>query len=299
MTLGNLVCGFMAMAKMVDATAASTRAGPLDAAFGEKILHASGLIFLGMVFDALDGRVARMAKASSPFGAQVDSLADAITFGVAPALLAKVVYEHGKAGLFQPFMPKVVSALCALYVIGAVLRLARFNLTTDADESSHETFVGLPSPAAAALLASACIFIFEGRNEVGLGAAWANGLAEWMVRCLPWTATLLGVLMVSRIPYVHVAQRYLGRRTGEGRFVKVVLASALLLAFHEWSLFLAALVYVIGGMVIGLRARLTDRHVLETLPDAWIRDPESDSPETAEPAEGNGHGSPPGAERPR
>jgi len=99
MTLGNLVCGFMAMAKTVDAMTSSTGAGPLDPAFAEKILQAAGLVLLGMIFDALDGRVARLTKSTSPFGAQVDSLADAVTFGVTPALMAKVVYEHGKIGL--------------------------------------------------------------------------------------------------------------------------------------------------------------------------------------------------------
>jgi len=274
MTLGNLVCGFMAMAKTVDAMAVSGGAGPLDPAFGEKILHAAGFVFLGMILDALDGRVARMANATSPFGAQLDSLADAITFGVTPALMAKVVYEHGKDGLSQTFMPKVVSALCALYVIGAVLRLARFTIATDDSEESHQTFEGLPSPAAASLIATACVFIFAGRQEIGLSQAWADGLAVWFVRCLPWTAALLGLLMVSHVPYVHVAQRYLGlgRRTRVPRFVNIVVIGAMVLVFHEWSLFLVSAGYVLGGLALALRAQITDRSVLDGLPDPWIED---------------------------
>lgn len=272
MTLGNLVCGFMAMAKTVDAMALSTRTGPLDAAFSEKILHAAGFVFLGMVLDALDGRVARMTHATSPFGAQLDSLADAITFGVTPALLAKVVYEHGKAGLQQPFMPKVVSALCALYVIGAVLRLARFNISTDEAEESHQTFEGLPSPAAASLIAAMIVFIFAGRGEVGLDATWSDALAIFLVKCLPWVAALLGLLMVSRVPYVHVAQRYLGRRQRVPRFVRIVVVVALVLVFHEWSLFAASLLYVLGGLILALRAMITNRSVLDDLPAAWDED---------------------------
>lgn len=295
MTLGNLVCGFMAMAKTVDAMAVSGRSGPLDPAFAEKILHAAGLVFLGMIFDALDGRVARMTKASTPFGAQVDSLADAITFGVTPALMAKVVYEHGKEGLSQPFMPKVVSALCALYVIGAVLRLARFTLATDEEEESHQTFVGLPSPAAAGVIASACVFIFAGRSEVGLSAEWSDGLAIWFVRCLPWVAALLGMLMISHVPYVHVAQRYLGlgRRTRVPRFVNIVVIVALILVFHEWSLFVASLAYVLGGLFLAIRAHYTDQSVLDALPEPWIEDESVENGDPARSADtrsGNGHG---------
>lgn len=294
MTLGNLVCGFMAMAKTVDAMAGSGHSGPLDPAFGEKILHAAGLVFLGMIFDALDGRVARLTKASSPFGAQVDSLADAITFGVTPALMAKVVYEHGKAGLLQPFMPKVVSALCALYVIGAVLRLARFTVGTDSDEDSHQTFVGLPSPAAAGLVASACVFIFSGRSSLPVDGSWQDGLAVWLLRCLPWTAALLGLLMISHVPYVHVAQRYLGlgHRARVTRFLRIVVIVALVLVFHEWSLFVASLVYVLGGLVLALRAALTDRSVLDGLPEPWV---EAEAPGDGVPT---GHGLGNGHERP-
>jgi len=272
MTLGNLVCGFMAMAKTVDAMTSSTGAGPLDPAFAEKILQAAGLVLLGMIFDALDGRVARLTKSTSPFGAQVDSLADAVTFGVTPALMAKVVYEHGKIGLEQPFMPKVISALCALYLIGAVLRLARFTAKTDEDEGSHHTFEGLPSPAAAGLIVAAVIFIFDGRTEIGLGAENADALAVLILRSLPWVAAVTGLLMVSRVPYVHVVQRYVGRHMRASRFVNVVLIVAGVLVFHEWSLFLVIVLYVVGGLVLALRSRITGRPVLEALPQPWSDD---------------------------
>lgn len=267
MTLGNLVCGFMAMAKTVDAMSQSGGEDPLDPVFATKILQAAGLIALGMVLDALDGRVARLTKATSDFGAQLDSLADVVTFGVTPALMAKVVYEHGKAGLDQPFMPKVISALCALYVVGAALRLARFTVKTDADESSHHTFEGLPSPAAAALVAFAVIFIFEGRQEIGLVGPWADDVAITVMRLLPFVAAGLGLAMVSRVPYVHVVSRYVGHRTGVTTFVNLAVLGAVVLIFHEWMLFLLALAYVLGGLVLGLRARWTGKEVLDALPE--------------------------------
>ncbi|MFT7462416.1 MAG: CDP-diacylglycerol--serine O-phosphatidyltransferase [Pseudohongiellaceae bacterium] len=266
MTLGNLVCGFMAMAKTVDAMTVSGGLGPLDPAFAAKILQAAHLVLLGMVFDALDGRVARMTNNTSPFGAQLDSLADAVTFGVTPALMAKVVYEHGKIGLEQPFMPKVISALCALYLIGAVLRLARFTANTDADEASHHTFEGLPSPAAAGLIVSAIIFIFDGRSEIGFGPETADSLAVLILRSLPFVAAATGVLMVAKVSYVHVVQRYVGPRTRISHFVNVVVVVACALIFHEWSLFLVSVLYVGGGLILALRSRITGRPVLDALP---------------------------------
>lgn len=265
-TLGNLVFGFLAMAKTIDALSISSGQGPLDPAFGERILHACFFVLAAMVCDALDGRVARLTKQTSPFGSMLDSLSDVVTFGVTPALMAKVVYEHTKVGLAQPFPSHITTSLCVLYLIGAALRLARFTVATDADESSHHTFVGLPSPAAAAMIVTTLIFCFEGRTEVGLAPEQADTLAIWLLRGLPVTACLMGLLMVSRLHYVHVVQRYVGHRTRVATFVTIVLVAWLTLAFMEWSLYFMSLVYVVGGLVLAARARITGRPVHEVLP---------------------------------
>lgn len=272
LTLGNLVCGFVAMAKVVDATTGAGGGGPLDPAFAEKIVEASWFILFGMVFDALDGRVARLTGQSSAMGALLDSLSDMVTFGAAPALIAKAVYEHGKMGLDQPFVPKVITALTALYLICAALRLARFSANTSADEESHQVFEGLPSPAAAGLIVTACLFIFSGRHDVGLPEDTADSLAILIMRGLPFLACALGMLMVSNIPYVHVVQRYVGHRTRRSNFVKLVLIIGIILLFHDWSLFVASIAYVVGGLVLAARARMTGRSVHEQLPEAWALD---------------------------
>lgn len=272
LTLGNLVCGFVAMAKVVDATTGTGGSGPLDLEFAEKIVEASWFILFGMVFDALDGRVARITGQASAMGGLLDSLSDMVTFGAAPALIAKAVYEHGKTGLDQPFVPKVITALTALYLICAALRLARFSANTGSDEESHHVFEGLPSPAAAGLIVSACIFIFSGRHDIGLPTQAADGLAIVIMRGLPFLTCVLGILMVSNIPYVHVVQRYVGHRTQRSTFVKLVLIIAIMLIFHDWSLFAASLAYVIGGLVLAIRARMTGRPVQEQLPEAWALD---------------------------
>jgi CDP-diacylglycerol--serine O-phosphatidyltransferase len=272
LTLGNLVCGFVAMAKVVDATTGSGMGGPLDPSFADKIVEASWFVLFGMVFDALDGRVARITGQASAMGGLLDSLSDMVTFGAAPALIAKAVYEHGKIGLAQPFVPKVITALTALYLICAALRLARFSAHTGTDEESHHLFQGLPSPAAAGLIVTACIFIFSGRYDIGLPEQAADGLAILILRALPFLTCALGVLMVSNVPYVHVVQRYVGHRTRRSTFVKLVLIITIVLIFHDWSLFVVALAYVIGGLVLAVRARMTGRPIQEQLPEAWAVD---------------------------
>jgi CDP-diacylglycerol--serine O-phosphatidyltransferase len=287
LTLGNLVCGFVAMAKVVDATTSSGGSGALDPIFGEKIVEASWLVLLGMVFDALDGRIARMTGQASALGGLLDSLSDVVTFGAAPALIAKAVYEHGKVGLDQPFMPKIITALCAVYLMCAALRLARFTVNTGTDEDSHHMFQGLPSPAAAGFIVSACIFIFEGRHDVGLSPENADILAVMTLRALPIMACVMGLLMVSGVPYVHVVQRYVGHRTRRGTFVRLVLIVAGVLLFREWSLFVVSLGYVVGGIVLAVRARVTGRPVHEDLPEAWAEPDDGSGELPPDPANGN------------
>ena len=115
--------------------------------------YAAGLILLAMVFDLLDGMAARLARVTSPFGAQLDSLCDAISFGIAPAFLAKAAVETVWPGVYST---KVLALLTALYALCAILRLARYNAETALGEGSSERrtqqvrrFAGMPTPGAA------------------------------------------------------------------------------------------------------------------------------------------------------
>ena len=120
---------------------------------------AGWLIFLAMIFDALDGHVARLAKTTSDFGAQLDSLCDVVTFGVAPAfLLVKMcpgfTFNHSQ----------MVWIIAAAYACCAALRLARFNVETD-DEDDHMNFSGLPSPAAASVVGELRDFVLHASSR--------------------------------------------------------------------------------------------------------------------------------------
>lgn len=194
LTLGNLFCGFLAMAYTTDALsllAAADRAAALL-----RIGQAGWAIGLAMVFDALDGRVARMTGQVSKFGGQLDSLADMVTFGVAPAFMTKVLAEE----FFGLEVPRLALAFCGVYFMCAALRLARYNAETDPEsESGHPDFLGLPTPGAAGLVASVTVVYSQFRDT------WDG--ARYLIGALPFVVPILGLLMFSRIRYPHVMNR--------------------------------------------------------------------------------------------
>ena len=173
-TLGNLICGFFAIvvAARVERPTSLDPPQAVDIAFQHptrvmkqldptddthNIMLSGWLIFLAMVFDALDGYVARLARTTSDFGAQLDSLCDVVSFGVAPGfLLVKMcptfTYSHDKMWV-----------IAAAFAACAALRLARFNVEIG-DDDDHLHFSGLPSPAAAASIAGFAIMFYELRR---------------------------------------------------------------------------------------------------------------------------------------
>ncbi len=250
-TLGNTFCGFLAIAKVADAL--------LDpAAFASHILFAAWMIFLAMFFDALDGRIARLTNQASDFGAQLDSLTDLITFGVAPAFLVKVVFDHSMTAAGHPYEKKVTLLLSVIYVICATLRLARFTLETDAGEEAHEKFYGLPSPAAAGVVASSAFLVFEGESPL---ASLAPETRVLIMKAFLGLLPLLGILMVSRVEYVHLVSRW-----GRGRkpFIHLVAIVVILLAafmYHEVMFFVCFAGYAVAGPIMSFAERSAGRRI--------------------------------------
>ncbi len=149
-------------------------------AMNGKFDHASIAIFAAMVLDAIDGRVARLTNTQSEFGAQYDSLSDMVSFGAAPAL---VVYEWSLRGL-----EKLGWLAAFVYCAGAALRLARFNTNIAVVDKRY--FQGLPSPAAAALVAG-FIWLMEDLGFAGSDMSWVS-----------WFITLYaGLTMVTNVPF--------------------------------------------------------------------------------------------------
>jgi CDP-diacylglycerol---serine O-phosphatidyltransferase len=255
-TLGNLFFGFLAISKVADALR-TTQPGAQFGTVVDLFQSAAVLVFVAMVFDALDGRVARMTGQSTPFGAQLDSMADMVTFGVAPAFLGKILVDwHAQtdANKLLPLTPKLFYAAAALYVVGAALRLARFNVETTPDEENHREFKGLPSPAAAAVVCSlVALFCTRNDSSAELGH-WLLGPQhfDWIVIGMPLVLVVLGLLMISRVPYPHAMHAALKGK--HSLSVLAVMAVVIIVAAIEWQLALAAatLGYVVWGLVIGV-----------------------------------------------
>jgi CDP-diacylglycerol--serine O-phosphatidyltransferase len=207
------------------------------------------MILLAMIADMLDGRVARISQSTSSFGGQLDSLCDIVSFGVAPAFLMLKILEHKLAGLTDP-NPALASLLhrfiwltAAAYISCAAIRLARFNVENEEDESAHMSFVGLPTPAAAGVVASLIIFHQETLPELANKSNYAYLVCENAIMyALPFLALGVAVLMVSRIRYPHVINQYIGGKKPFAHLIWLLLGLGLVV----WNIQIA-LVLIFGG----------------------------------------------------
>lgn len=243
LTLGNGFCGFVAIAKTLDAVRYAE-----SALFEEKLTQAALLIFLAMVFDALDGRVARLTHQTTEFGAQLDSFTDLISFGIAPAILVKTIYEQTMIQAEMGYSVKLTLMLTALYTICSVLRLARFTVDTSPEESSHKLFTGLPSPAAAGVIASFVLFLNHGEFAFIRDPVFRLSIN----RALLFVPPLLGLLMICKIEYIHFFNRFVRGRKTFNFLVQGVLCLFIVGFWYEWAVLLCFLIYVFSGPVLAL-----------------------------------------------
>lgn len=258
-TLGNAFCGFLAVAKGADAISLLWRAPTppppeILVEFHHHFAISCWLIFLANVFDALDGRLARMTKATSDFGAMLDSLCDLLTFGAAPAFLVKFLFESERLIAEQPFRPKFVLLMCFLYVSCAALRLARFTAETEDDPDAHDFFRGLPSPAAAGFVAAAMLLYLD--VSAPDAPAWLAARRGLFLNGLLFCMPLLALAMVSRIKYVHVVNRFMRGRHPHTYIAQIVFALLLLSLIPEYAIALVTIVYVFACPLVSLLEKL-------------------------------------------
>ena len=258
MTLGNLICGFAAIYY-------SARAGEGGATpFGWHPLTVAGaLVFLGMAFDAVDGSLARLTRSTSDLGAQLDSLADVVTFGVAPAfmMLRMVSLYYGPADgatetILGPDTGNLYARLCwsvaAVYICCTALRLARFNAeTTSAAEEDHLWFKGLPSPGAGGAVASLALLhqhlvLVTWRAELPAGFGATSSLL------IPVATLLCAFAMVSKVRYPHFVNRYLRGRKSLGAVAGATVVVAMSVWWFHEALALAMTGYALSGPAMGL-----------------------------------------------
>ncbi|MDQ3070186.1 MAG: CDP-diacylglycerol--serine O-phosphatidyltransferase [Acidobacteriota bacterium] len=221
-TIGNMFCGYACI---------------VFAMRGE--LHiAAPFIGIAFIMDALDGRIARMTGATSAFGIQLDSLADVISFGMAPAILSFAwgLHELGRWGWATSF----------LFVAAAALRLARFNIQTLAAPDKRY-FLGMPSPAAASVPA-ATVF------------AWPYQIDDWRIALLAVPVVVVpALLMVSTVRFRSFKDLNLGWRRSTAPLVLVVLAIAAIAAEPPLMLAVCAYTYLLSALVGMLVTRVRKR----------------------------------------
>jgi CDP-diacylglycerol---serine O-phosphatidyltransferase len=243
LTLGNLICGFFAIVVAARIEKPVDRIDLVQLGLdAENLMYSGWLIFLAMVFDGLDGYVARLARTTSDFGAQLDSLCDVVSFGVAPAFLLVKMCPRFTLG-----HDYTIWIIAAAYAACAALRLARFNVeTTDDDEHLH--FSGLPSPAAAAAIAGFAIMVYTLRQD--LGPLTVKGSVDTCLQyVLPFFGLLLALLMVSRIRYPHITNRVLRGQRSFGHVVAVVFFFVVLMVASGYAVPIAASAFAIYGPI--------------------------------------------------
>jgi CDP-diacylglycerol--serine O-phosphatidyltransferase len=237
MTAGNILCGYIATLQIFDGT---------HLADPSHYYNAILAILGACLFDALDGRVARMGGQESPFGRELDSLADIVSFGIAPALL---VHDIVLKSIERP--ANLGWLISCIYLVCGAMRLARFNCLAAMDEKSSSTsFRGCPIPAAAGVISSITLLVlWLDSNEREIGQ-WKYALAVLMV--------VLSFLMVSNIEYPSFKSVNLRTR----RSFDWVLGSIVLLAFTvknwQWMpavLFVSYLAYGLARPWISRRWR--------------------------------------------
>jgi CDP-diacylglycerol--serine O-phosphatidyltransferase len=247
MTAGNLFCGFIAVIKCIQARLITDGGEyallhPTQTSI-ELYTQAVWFILAAVVFDSLDGRLARMGGRTSLFGAEFDSLADVVSFGMAPALMVFFLILAPR-GDYQWFR-ELGWMIAFIYLLCGAVRLARFNVITNpllhrAEAESHKDFVGLPIPAAAGTVASLVLLLLNLQLN-------ARELRQWAL-ALPFILFLVSILMVSSIRYPSFKQVNWETKTRFRTFVFVFVGIVLLWRLREVAIFFVFLTYIAYGL---------------------------------------------------
>ncbi|MFQ5413243.1 MAG: CDP-alcohol phosphatidyltransferase family protein [Phycisphaerae bacterium] len=301
LTLSNLVCGFAAIhfglqgmydygAGVPSSDVITGHSALLERMLPSLISVGAGLIILGMVFDSVDGLVARMTRSTTDFGGQLDSLADVVTCGVAPAILM-IAYMHQElksldmslSPLSADTMGRAVWVSAAVYVACAAVRLARFNVEHATAEYDPATFRGLPSPGAASMIVTALICLEQAREY---GIAVPGGMrvhaipATTVVYLMPVLALGSGLLMVSRVRYRKLSAMLQGKRPF-GQLILMILLFAIFWPFKAFFLTLLVVVYGVSGPAEFIVRRLHARRSADAGATAAATPVDADTHKTA------------------
>lgn len=245
MTAGNLFCGFVAVIRCIQAKFTATKEG-MGSEFVETIaktpeqLYEQAVLFIlaAVLFDMLDGRMARMTGKESLFGKEFDSLADIVSFGMAPALLVFFLLLNPTAEF--PLVRTLGGLVGFFYLLCAAVRLARFNVITTPllrppAKFPKNDFLGLPVPAAAGMVSSIVMVI--NRFELPV-----------LTLFLPLLLILIALLMVSNIPYPSFKTLGASTQVGFRAFVFIFVLMTAVFLFHYLAVALVFLGYIFYGL---------------------------------------------------
>ncbi|MBE6376230.1 MAG: hypothetical protein E7043_03125 [Lentisphaerae bacterium] len=244
LTICNSLCGFAAILLLLPISESTST----ENAIGIFVI-CSVMIFSAMIFDVFDGLAARLLNAVSLHGIQMDSLSDMVTFGVTPAVMvaaASKCFFNWDMTLWQHVY---IYLLCSVYIGGAALRLATYNVNATLKTKSSDKFSGLPSPGGAAAV---CVAIFFLRANISFSEEYLR-LAGWL---LPLYSAILGLLMNSRIPYIHAGKWLMSIRRNRKKLPLVVLMLAVVVCFRVNGLTFLTLAYIFSGPVMLIFERI-------------------------------------------
>ncbi|MHC4884159.1 MAG: CDP-alcohol phosphatidyltransferase family protein [Planctomycetota bacterium] len=251
LTLGNFGSGFVAIVlaarALMDKSALEIKPfGAVDPVY--LLCLACGCIFLGMAFDMLDGKVARMTGSACQFGGEMDSLADVCSFGLAPAAILTMNWLRVEPETARWW--SMALGFGFVYASLAAIRLARYNV--ESDTTAKDYFHGLPSPAAAGAVVSTFWFLHSGGvHDIVLGWVATDAIAaeQTLTRILSVYMLVMGFLMVTRVRYAHFSNKMLG---GRKRLTHVVAALFLVFLFFCYPAAILCLgfnIYVGYGLI--------------------------------------------------
>jgi CDP-diacylglycerol--serine O-phosphatidyltransferase len=256
LTAGNLFCGFVALTKIVEAD-------PMSDNYFAQIKLALAFILLACIFDLFDGRVARMGGIESPFGREFDSLADLVSFGVAPAFLVQRVVLADVFGEYR----QISWFIASIYLLCGAFRLARFNcLAAMPSSSTNKDFLGFPIPSAAGLVASLTLLIIHfNEKEKSLGN-WNYLIAAVLV--------FLSAMMVSTVRYPSFKSLGLRSTTTFLKIITGALFVGCILILREKILYYVLPAFFTAYLIYGF--------VRPSLSRAWRREIEEEDDEPDE-----------------
>jgi CDP-diacylglycerol--serine O-phosphatidyltransferase len=257
MTAGNLFCGFTATLKILEG--ALLQVSNPDAA-GDLFHTAIWFILGACFFDLLDGRLARLGGHESAFGREFDSLADIVSFGVAPALMVyRVVLKE---------FPRACWIIAFVYLACGALRLARFNTMAAKSETNggenEKNFTGFPIPAAAGLIASITLFMLwlaEGEHYLG----------KWKF-VLPPLMLFLSFMMFSRFQYPSFKALNWKTKKSIPRFLIIILILVFTWLYYEWMPAVLFLAYLLYGFLRPWLSREWQREIEEEIGEEAVEE---------------------------